>query len=273
MLLLAALCAAAGHLYVVVTTPDASPTEAFAAHELSTLVGNISNGNVPLEVFNLSAVPVGRTMRLYVGYSASVGAGVAETDLAGLGSDGFRVAVHYNHPSLCAGCAAISGGKAARRGALYGAYELLERFGLEFIAWDETTLPPDAPYASLEALMPGADIVQTPSYGYRDLGDWHPYSNRLHARRMRLNNNAFYECVENTANPACKGEQAWDMFHYASPPGMGHSIYRLLCSNGTDGNPRGMCDDPLKPPQAWPHAPALFHLPFSCPSPLAPAPY
>ena len=30
---------------------------------------------------------------------------------------------------------------------------------------------------------------------------------------------------------------------------MAHTIYKLMCSNGTDSNPAGHCDDPLKPPQ------------------------
>lgn len=30
---------------------------------------------------------------------------------------------------------------------------------------------------------------------------------------------------------------------------MAHTVYKLLCSNGTSDNPKGHCDNPLKPPQ------------------------
>ena len=69
---------------------------------------------------------------------------------------------------------------------------------------------------------------------------------------MRLNNNAHLECVEDTANRWCKTaspDNMWDSFVFADPPGMAHTIYKLLCSNGTSDNPNGHCDNPLKPPQ------------------------
>ena len=168
------------------------------------------------------------TRWIAVGYSASVAlGGVQPAELAGLGLEGFRIAPLPN------GCFAVSGGQGAKRGAMYGVYELLEQLGLEFMAWDLTVFPPGAPHADLPTLLktlPATATVQQPSFMYRDLGEWPIYSNRLHGRRMRLNNNAHLECTEDTANRWCKTENPnnmWDSFfgvrgagRAASPPGV-----------------------------------------------------
>ena len=85
-------------------------------------------------------------------------------ELAGLGLEGFRIAPLPN------GCFAVSGGRGAKRGAMYGVYELLEQLGLEFMAWDLTVLPPGAPHADLPTLLrtlPATATVQQPSFMYR----------------------------------------------------------------------------------------------------------
>lgn len=182
--------------------------EAFAAQELAHMLGNISNGAEPLPIVNATAVLPG-TRWIAVGYSASVAlGGVQPAELAGLGLEGFRIAPLPN------GCFAVSGGQGAKRGAMYGVYELLEQLGLEFMAWDLTVFPPGAPHADLPTLLktlPATATVQQPSFMYRDLGEWPIYSNRLHGRRMRLNNNAHLECTEDTANRWCKTENPNNM--------------------------------------------------------------
>ena len=249
---------------VVVTAPDASPGELFAAREMSLLVGNMSNGHIPLPIFNVSDVPTSAAIRLAVGYSASTLLGVPKAKLQGLGRDGFRIAVPGGPGNaLPSGCVAVSGGWSDPRGTLYGVYALVESMGFEFVAWDLTVLPPGAPSAPV--VLPTADIVDRPSFVYRDVSEWPVYSNRVFARHMRFNNAAWLECVEDTANPACFGEQMWDSFKWASPPGMAHTIYHLLCANATSMDPHGYCKDPLKPPQDliksrpewfWPHGDA-----------------
>eukprot|EP01047_Picozoa_sp_COSAG01_P031346 COSAG01_NODE_2222_length_8137_cov_49.268972_8_plen_335_part_00 len=253
---------------IVLTSPDASLGEQFAARELSLLLGNISNGRRPLPVYNVSDVPMGApAIRIAVGWSASTLLGVPTASLQGLGRDGFRISVAGGpNNTLPRGCVAVTASRTDPRGALYGVYELVGRMGLEFLAWDMTVLPLGAPTAPL--VLPNADIVDRPAFMYRDVGEWPAYSNRVFARHMRFNNADWLECVEDTANSACLGGQKWDSFEWASPPGMAHTIYHLLCANGTSMNPNGACDDPLKPPQDlikshpewfWPHGDADTH--------------
>jgi hypothetical protein len=227
---------------------------------MALLVGNISNGHVPLPIYNVSDAPIAARVRLAVGWSASTQLGVPAESLQGLGRDGFRISVGTPLPP---GCVAVASSRTAPRGTLYGVYELVERMGLEFLAWDMTLLPPGAPAAPV--LLPSATVVDRPSFMYRDLSEWPVYSNRVFARHMRFNNAAWLECVEDSANPACFGDAKWDSFEWASPPGMAHTIYALLCANATSKNPHGHCDDPLKPPQDlvksrpewfWPHGDA-----------------
>ena len=159
---------------------------------------------------------------------------------------------------------ALSGGRLAPRGTLYAVYEFLERSGVEMLAWDEVTLPAAAPHAPLR--RPASDVVQLPSYEYRDLGEWPAvFSNRLHCRRMRLNrcpDNAI--CGDLDSNSAfCPPPHDWDSFEFADPPGMAHTIYGLLCTNGTHVDP-ARCPS-LRPPRDlvhthpewfWPHGDA-----------------
>ena len=267
-LLVATLGSASGDVYTIVTSPDATKGEAFAAQELAHMLGNISNGGVALNISNVSEAPTG--LRIAVGYTASVGLGVKPADLVGMGLEGFRISVPSPRNSLPTSCFAVSGSHQAKRGAMFGVYEFLNRLGQEFMAWDLTVFPAGAPTADLPALLrqlPAADVVIQPSFMYRDLGEWPVYSNRLHTRRMRLNNNAHLECVEDSANQWCKDSLGnnWDSFQFAKPPGMAHTIYKLLCSNGTQSDPNGHCTNPLKPPQDliktnpewfWPHGDA-----------------
>ena len=244
--------------YAVVTSAQASPGEQFAALEAALLLGNITNRGKPLQVFNASDVPNSSRLLIAVGYHASVLLGVPSADLPFelLGRDGFRITVPAANNTLPQGCVSVSGASGAPRGTAYGVYELLEALGLEFLAWDETLYPPGSPTLPTAQLAPSfakAVGVHRPSFEYRDVAEWPVYSNRLLARRLRLNNNAWFECVEDTAQALpgglCYGAQKWDSFKFADPPGMAHTIYSLLCSNATDKNPHGYCDDPLKPPQ------------------------
>lgn len=250
--------AATDQQFVVVTSEQASPGETFAALEAALLLGNITNGGKPLQIFNVSDVPNSSRVLLAVGYHASVLLGVPALSLTFelLGRDGFRISIPSANNTLPQGCVSVSGAAAAPRGATYGVYELLETAGLEFLAWDETTYPvgsPNLPPAQLASSFTKAVGVHRPSFEYRDLSEWPVYSNRLLARRLRLNNNEWLECVEDTAQALpgglCYGAQKWDSFQFADPPGMAHTIYSLLCSNATNKNPNGHCDDPLKPPQ------------------------
>ena len=251
---------------VVLLSPNASMGDQFAAAEMAWFGGNISAGNVPLRVQNISTSslpPADASLVIAVGYDAALAVGVPAAQLADLGPDGLRITVASASNHLKHNTVALSGGPSAPRGTLYAVYEFLEHNGLEIIAWDATVLPAGSPNVPLR--QPGADIVQVPDYESRDLGEWPVFSNRLHCRRMRLN-----RCSDNTicssldSNDAfCRPPHNWDSFQFASPPGMAHTIYRLLCTNGTHIDP--VKCPALKPPQDlikthpewfWPHGDA-----------------
>eukprot|EP01045_Picozoa_sp_COSAG04_P017043 COSAG04_NODE_1478_length_6574_cov_5.073359_3_plen_1390_part_01 len=232
---------------VVVLGEASSMAEQFAAAEMAVFGGNISNGNMPLPIHNLSAgvPPSNASLLIAVGFSASLALGVPPTQLQNLGRDGLRITVPSAANNLPPNSVALSGGRDAQRGAMHSVYEFLEQNKLEMLAWDATLLPDGAPKAPLR--VPEADVVQIPSAEYRDLGEWPVFSNRLHMRRMRLNNNGHDECVLVSGNDFCARPHMWDSFEFASPPGMEHTIYRLMCTNGTHVDPR-RCPA-MKPPQ------------------------
>ena len=235
----------------VLLAPTASLTEQFAAAELAVLGGNVTNRGIPLPMINVSSAAdlaqVNASLLVAVGYGASVLAGVQPAQLAGLGRDGLRISVLQRSTSGSRrSVVALSGAKSADRGALYACYEFLELSGVETMAWDLTTMPDGAPNAPLR--LPEQDvIVQQPSFEYRDLVEWPVFSNRLANRRLRLNSAEEYECTQVTGNSYCKPPHNWDSFVYATPPGGSHTIYQLLCTNGTHTN-TSRCPD-LKPPQ------------------------
>ena len=243
---------------VVLLGPGASETEQFAAAEMAWFGGNITNRNQPLPILNLtdsmllewqqqqldSRAAVSQ-LKIVVGYTAALVAGVPAAVLDNLGRDGLRVTVPSANNKLAPHTISLSGGNGAPRGAVYAVYEFLEHNGLEFLAWDATIVPSGSPTAALR--IPEADIAQVPTSEYRSLQEWPVFSNRLHARRMRLNPDGHDECALITTSAWCKPPHLWDTFRFASPPGVAHTVYRLLCTNGTHVDEK-RCP-PLKPPQ------------------------
>ena len=132
---------------VVVLAQNATMGEQFAAAEMAWLGGNISNGNVPLPIHNLSASgdpPTGGTSLLIaVGHGAALALGVPAAQLRNLGLDGLRICVPSANNSLPANAVALSGSLTAPRGTMYAVYEFLESNGLEMLAWDETLVLDD----------------------------------------------------------------------------------------------------------------------------------
>ena len=148
--------------------PDAGPGERFAATELSLFGGNISNGNVPLQVHGnatppaladgLAPRPGADECTIAVGYAAAIAAGLALAGPASLSStnknDGYIIA------SIKPNAWAITGAKGSARGALYGVYEFLERLGWRHLAWDLDAYPVGSPHAPA-LLSPALHVVQT----------------------------------------------------------------------------------------------------------------
>ena len=235
---------------VAVHLADATAGEAFAASELALIGGNISNGDSPLPITH--RVAGGRKCVLAVGYSASVDAGVQPDQLAGLSSaEGY--VIHRTGPSSWA----ITGGRGSARGAMLGVYEFLEQVGFRQLAWDSVVLPSGAPHARVDLnqlALEAAQPLGAPSgIVWREFDDWDTFNDRNFSRRMRYNGgNGDFDCVyhqHGETDATCEGPGAWDQCPggncWASPPGGCHSIYFLLCTNGSDPNPTGQCG-PIK---------------------------
>ena len=140
-----AVAAAATPAMQVYLAASSTADEAFAAQELSELLGNATG----------SAVAVGSSkassgLTLAVGYGAATAVGLPSSALDNLGNESFVVT--SNASGVSSGCIAISGGQKARRGALYGVYHLLDAWGFRFFAPNATVMPTAAAIAAAAAL-------------------------------------------------------------------------------------------------------------------------
>eukprot|EP01048_Picozoa_sp_COSAG05_P013654 COSAG05_NODE_1473_length_4788_cov_2.548305_7_plen_357_part_00 len=224
----------------------ASPGEAFAASELALISGNLSNGNTPLPYADIAG---GRpSCTLAVGYGASVAAGMPTALASELSKDeGYLIRLVGD------GKWAITGAQGSARGAMLGVYEFIERLGFRQLAWDCAVLPVGAPHAQIELTAAALQMVQprgSPSgVNWREYDDWDNFNDRNLSRRLRYNGgNGAFDCVyhlHGETEASCAGPDAWDQCPggncWATPPGPMHSIYFLLCTNGTDPNPHGHC--------------------------------
>ena len=144
-LLAAHAAAAATPAMQVYLAASSTADEAFAAQELSELLGNATG----------SAVAVGSSkassgLTLAVGYGAATAVGLHSSALENLGNESFVVT--SNASGVSSGCIAISGGQKARRGALYGVYHLLDAWGFRFFAPNATVMPTAGAIAAAAAL-------------------------------------------------------------------------------------------------------------------------
>ena len=173
--ILAALGATAGELtlaergkpsaYEVVVSRDASPSENFAARELCEWVEKLTGTRLGL----ISGKP--KRKGIYLN---------AEKPAEALGDEGFRLFAKD-------GDLHISGGA---RGVVYGAYELLERFGgIVWMAPRQTHVP-----TLLSLRVPDdLDDTQKPAIGMRLTDTYDTWSDRLFGLRLRNNEMTFDE--------------------------------------------------------------------------------
>jgi hypothetical protein len=100
---------------------------------------------------------------LAVGYVAAAAIGLNDSASKALGDEGFT----FRCSGSGGGCAVSGGGPSALRGTMYGVYELLERWGFRFFAWD-TIIIPQCPTTLL--LPSGAqNLTIVPDFTYRDV--------------------------------------------------------------------------------------------------------
>ena len=103
---------------VVVVASGASSGERFAAAQLAQLLGNATGTAVAVATGTVTVPPGAR--RWAVGYGASLALGVPASQLDGLGAEGFATAVLNGSTAV-----AVSGGRGAARGAVFGVFGLL----------------------------------------------------------------------------------------------------------------------------------------------------
>ena len=147
-----------GAEYRIVVPKDASAAQNYAAEELQKYVEKLTGVKLPVETIGEKLPPKGIFIRT--------------TDK--WGTDGFRLVVKPPHM-------AIEGD--AKHGAIYGVYELLERFG--GCAWFSSTTET---VPSIERLAVPADLndVQKPAFVCRDTCWFDAIRNLDFAAKMRL---------------------------------------------------------------------------------------
>ncbi len=175
--------------FTIVVAPDASPSEAYAAEELRTLLKQAVGAELAISK-DLSGK----------GKTFLVGPGASGIPAEGLGEEALMIRIAPEQ-------IVITGGRP--RGTLYGVYEFCEYYlGCEFLAFDDTYFPP---VAEMKAL-PIEEHSYTPPFSFR----WSYYkANADHhefATRNRINTVATEERLG--------GKTAQNL--------IGHSFYRWV---------------------------------------------
>ncbi|HPA16604.1 MAG TPA: DUF4838 domain-containing protein [Verrucomicrobiae bacterium] len=157
----------------IILPAAASPSQVYAAEELRRFTREmtgaelaIARDDVPLPA---SAILLGETRHT----AAVLG---ADPGVAGLGDDGFRIVTRPPHVLVVAGPV---------RGTLYGAYELLERFGgCRWYAKHHSVIPRRADW-----VIPATDVMQRPAFAMREPFWWGMFDGDF-AARCRVNGNS-----------------------------------------------------------------------------------
>ena len=190
----------------VVVPEHASPSVRFAAGEFCEYVKRMTGVELALttdaEHPSGKAVLIGDTRWT----KEALGDGF---DIAALGDDGFRIVARGSR--LC-----VLGSDA--RGALYGAYELLERFG--GCGW----FSPDCevvPKVDSLVVPGGFDETQKPAFGSRTTSWGVVRKNPQFAARLRING---------VTDPAIPKERGGSALRFCKGLGIGHTFQHLLPS-------------------------------------------
>lgn len=200
--------------YTIVTRAQPSPVEEYAAEELQTFVEKTTGVKLPRQT-DTQPLPA---RAIFVGEGARAKAVLndAAFDPKALGEDGFRLAARPPHLVVWG---------SATRGALYGVYELLEKYA--GCRW----------YASWHSVIPckdrlpvptSLDDTQTPAFLMRQPW-WHDVMfNREFGTRLRVNGNHAYNAAHEPPVPAKFGP---DTFRCGAGLGNSHTFFRLMPPN------------------------------------------
>ena len=119
--------------WTVVTGADASPSEQYAVEEFQRVFKEASGAEVPF-----ATSPESAPGRIFIGPSDALRAVMPDFDVAGYGSEDFRIVIRDD-------VIAIAGGRP--RGTLYGVYTFVEDYlGVRFLTKDHTHIPPIGPW-------------------------------------------------------------------------------------------------------------------------------
>jgi hypothetical protein len=161
-------------LGAVVAAPSATAVEIDAAEQLGFYLGNMG-GWLP------GPSPVVRRPTVAVGFDASISAGlVRPEELVGLGDDGFVMVSNDSSGSV-----AVTGGRHAARGCLFGAYDLLRRMGCEFLS-PEMLLAEELPTVPVSAL-PHIHARVVPPIAVRDSNEFGQTKHPRWAAKVGMN--------------------------------------------------------------------------------------
>ena len=161
--------------YAIVTGAQASPSEKYAAEELRDFLAKTTGVTLPIrtdaEALPAKAILVGGTAHT----ARVLGAQDLETARKDLGEDGFRLVAKGGHLVVLG---------SAKRGPLYGVYEILEKYaGCRWYASRHAVIPPRERVCVPDTL----DDVQVPAFAMREPFWFDLLTHPEFAARLRVN--------------------------------------------------------------------------------------
>ena len=165
--------------YTIVVPEKASPSQRYAAEELRDYAEKATGVKLPIATdaapLPPKAILLGRTKYT----EGLVGRVALNAPNGGLGTDGFRLVARPPHLLVIG---------SPDRGALYGVYEVLERFvGCRWYAsWCEKVPRPDR-----IAVPDTLDDTQVPAFAMREPFWWDVLQNGAFAARLRVNSRSW----------------------------------------------------------------------------------
>jgi len=118
-----------GEITAIVTAPEPSVREQFAARELADYLFKITGKQLPVKQVSGNILPEGA---IAVGRLAQQSGLITEEELKAVAPDGFVVKINEKTGAVCG---------LRDLGTLYGAYELLKEVGVRFYAQDCEVIP------------------------------------------------------------------------------------------------------------------------------------
>jgi len=195
--------------YVVIRSPEASPSEQWAVTELVDHLEQMTGVTLPVQ--DGAGPPPARA--ILIGDSPALRSLGVTLDAEALGDDGFRIRTVGDR-------LIIAGGRT--RGTLYGVYTFLESLGVRWWAPNETHVPMKA-----TVTVGDLDIRQVPALEYRDFmySELYQPGGQLWAARNKINGMAWDPAPDHLGG------------RYAFVGNLVHSYMGLLADSGAEITP------------------------------------